>query len=156
MKRCRLIYKSQAAGDFPSNTMLRDIEETARQNNSTHDITGLLLVSGNRFLQVLEGPYTEVNALFSRIVHDKRHRQVELVTFEALETPYFDNWNMRLVDLYDLPKGPRELMAQKYPHDEGSILIPEHIHEIYALLLDAKAICQSTSRPPGDEVVPAA
>lgn len=144
MQRCRLIYKSKSTSDYPSNEEIRDITAKATKHNAEQGITGLLVLSGNCFLQVLEGPYREVNALFSRIMRDPRHEQVELITFEALETHYFDKWHMRLVDLYDLPSGPRELLAGKYPNQDGSIRIPEHIHEVYALLLDAKAICASS------------
>jgi hypothetical protein len=144
MKRCRLIYKSKSTSDFPSNEEIRDITAKATKYNATQGITGLLVLSGNRFLQVLEGPYREVNALFGRIMRDSRHDEIELITFEALETHYFDNWHMRLVDLYDLPSGPRDLFARKYPHEDGIILIPEHIHEVYALLLDAKAVCAAS------------
>jgi hypothetical protein len=141
MNRCRLIYKSKSTSDAPSNAEIRDITAKATKHNAEHGITGLLVLSGNRFLQVLEGPYHAVNALFSKIMRDARHDEIELITFEALETHYFDDWHMRLVDLYDLPSGPRDLFARKYPHEDGSILIPEHIHEVYALLLDAKAVC---------------
>ena len=148
MHRCRLIYKSKSTSDFPSNEEIRAITKTATRHNAEKGITGLLILSGNRFLQVLEGPYHEVNALFCRIMHDPRHEEIELITFEALETHYFDNWHMRLVDLYDLPAGPRELFSRKYASRDGSIRIPDHIHEVYALLLDAKAICTSTPGSP--------
>jgi hypothetical protein len=148
MNRCRLIYKSRSTADYPSNEEIRAITETATRNNADKGITGLLVLSGNQFLQVLEGPYAEVNALFGRIMRDERHEQIELITFEALETHYFDNWHMRLVDLYDLPAAPRRILADKYPHKDGNILIPEHLHEVYALLLDAKAVCVSTPWAP--------
>ncbi|MCB1772984.1 MAG: BLUF domain-containing protein [Gammaproteobacteria bacterium] len=148
MQRCRLIYKSKSTSDVPSNDEIRDIMRTATRHNAEKGINGLLVLSGDRFLQVLEGPYREVNALFSRIVRDPRHQEVELITFEALETHYFDNWSMRLVDLYDLPSGPRELLTKKYTNRNGSITIPDHIHEVYSLLLDAKAACASSPGTP--------
>lgn len=148
MNRCRLIYKSVAKADVPSNSEIRAIAEKASTNNQKNDISGLLLLTGNRFLQVLEGPYREVNALFASIMRDSRHHQIELITFEPLETHYFDKWHMRLVDLYDLPSAPRALLANKYSHEDGSILIPDNLHEVYALLLDARAVCAMADSVP--------
>jgi hypothetical protein len=157
MNRCRLIYKSVAKADIPSNSEIRAIADKASSNNQKNGISGLRLLTSNRFLQVLEGPYREVNALFGTIMRDSRHHQIELITFEPLETHYFDTWHMRLVDLYDLPSAPRELLANKYPHQDGNILIPDNLHEVYALLLDARAVCamadsvskRSSSEPTG-------
>lgn len=143
MKHCRLIYSSTATADVVSNETLRDLATKASKANAEHGISGMLVVSGRRFLQALEGPYREVNALFRSIVRDPRHRDVELVTFEPMDTAYFDGWNMRLVDLYDLAREPRNYLASKYRHEDGTIQIPEHLHEVYGLLLDAKALCLS-------------
>ena len=75
-----------------------------------------------------------------------------LISFEPLESPCFADWDMRLADLYDLPAGPRDVLAAKYAHKNGEIAIPEHLPEIYAFLLDARAICLSTpwQRSAGD------
>ena len=141
MQLCRLIYKSRATDDAMSNHDIRKLVEGAAAANARNRITGLLLLTGDRFLQVLEGPYAEVNQLFVRIVRDSRHQDIELITFEPLETRYFDAWNMHLVDLYDLPREQRALLAAKYRHHDGSLDIPEHLHEVYGLLLDARALC---------------
>lgn len=144
MENCRLIYKSVATTDVVSNESINHLVQQAAQANNARQITGLLLLSGNRFLQVLEGPYSDVNRLFCNIVRDARHRDVELITFEPMESRYFEDWNMRLVDLYELTKYPREFFAAKYQYHEGAILIPERLHEVYSLLLDAKALCLTT------------
>jgi hypothetical protein len=143
MKRSRLIYASTATADVVSNETLNDLADKAAKANTERHITGLLILSGNRFLQVLEGPHRHVNALYRNIVRDPRHHDVELVSFEPVDTAYFDDWSMRLVDLYDLPRQPRDYLAAKYRHKDGNILIPERLHEVYALLLDAKALCLS-------------
>jgi hypothetical protein len=144
MKRSRLIYTSTATAEVVSNETLRDLAGKAASANAERHITGLLILSGRRFLQVLEGPDRHVNALFRNIVRDPRHRDVELVSFEPMDTAYFEDWDMRLVDLYDLPREPRDYLAAKYRHKDGNILIPDRLHEVYALLLDAKALCLSS------------
>lgn len=144
MTKSRLIYKSQATSDVVSNQTLRHLEQEASKNNQQKGITGLLVLIGNTFLQALEGPSIEVTALFADILADKRHHQVELLTFDTAVEPYFEDWNMRLVDLYDMPGEKRALMASKYPSKEGDILVPSDLHKVYAFLLDAKYLCDST------------
>jgi hypothetical protein len=143
MSQCRLIYRSTSSEKVISNEALRDLMRQATDANRASGITGLLILSGNQFLQVLEGPSDAVNQLFGRIMRDKRHKDIQLLTFEQIGPTYFDDWNMYLVDLFDLPKGPREYLARKYPSREGAVLIPERLHEVYALLLDARSICLS-------------
>ena len=141
MSRCRLIYQSTVSDKFMPNTELKSLVERSSENNRALGVTGLLLLSGDHFLQVLEGPSNAVNSLFGRIMADQRHRDVRLLTFEPTGDVYFDEWNMYLVDLFDLPKAPRDYFARKYRSRDGAVEIPERLHEVYALLLDARAVC---------------
>ena len=143
MKQSRLIYTSIATAEVVSNETLRDLSGKAAAANAEHKITGLLILSGNRFLQVLEGPQRMINTLYRNIIRDARHHDVELITYEPISSRYFDDWTMRLVDLYDLPRQPRDYLAAKYRHKDGIIQIPDRLHEVYALLLDAKVLCLS-------------
>ncbi|MFT5468435.1 MAG: hypothetical protein ACI8UO_003544 [Verrucomicrobiales bacterium] len=113
----------------------------AAEHNQRENIAGLLLLAGDQFLQVLEGPADSVNALFQRISRDERHHTTQLISFEPAVESYFEDWNMRLVDLYDLPMEQRRVFMKKYEHDDGVVQIPDKLHEVFALLLDAKAIC---------------
>lgn len=143
MTDCRLIYRSTSSDKVIDNADLRALVRKSAEHNGAAGITGLLLLSGDSFLQVLEGPEQAVNRLFGRIVRDKRHRDVRLLSFEQIGPTYFDHWSMHLVDLFDLPKAPRELLARKYRSREGAVEIPERLHEVYALLLDARHLCLS-------------
>jgi hypothetical protein len=127
-----------------SNETLRDLEAKSSAANAKHGITGLLVLSGNVFLQVLEGTGRDITELFGRIICDKRHQLVELITYETAIERYFDDWNMRLVDLYDLPGDKRALLASKYNSDNGNIVIPSSLHTVYAFLFDVKHFCSST------------
>ena len=82
MKSCRLIYKSISISKVVSNQTLLDLEHKSSERNAKENITGLLILSGNVFLQVLEGSAQAITGLFGRIVSDKRHRQVELISFD--------------------------------------------------------------------------
>lgn len=61
--------------------------------NAVHGVTGLLLYSAGRFVQVLEGDETVVSDLYARIQHDSRHHRVETVQAE-LAARQFTNWSM--------------------------------------------------------------
>jgi hypothetical protein len=139
----RLIYKSIATAEVVSNETLRDLETRAAVANEATGITGLLILSGNVFVQVLEGKAADVTALFARIAADRRHRQVELITFDGIYERGFDDWHMRLVDLHDLPGDKRAFMSDKYKASEGRVVIPEDPCKVQALLLDARYLCIS-------------
>jgi hypothetical protein len=85
-----------------------------------------------------------VTALFGKIIGDKRHHDVELVTFQPIGARCFDEWSMRTVDLYDLPGDRRALMAAKYGEKDGVIAMPDDEHLVHAFLLDARFVCSST------------
>jgi hypothetical protein len=144
MDTCRLIYRSIATAEVVSNETLRQIEETASRNNGSSGVTGLLVLADNVFVQVLEGSPSVVNALYLSIAADKRHRQVQLVTYEPQVQPLFTDWSMRLVDLYDLPGEKRLLMADKYGDGKGGIRVPSELQQVYALLFDARYLCGNT------------
>ncbi|MBK1725098.1 BLUF domain-containing protein [Thiocystis violacea] len=143
MGRSRLIYRSTCTDTFITNEALRALVSKSAENNRALGVTGLLVLSGDQFLQVLEGPDEAVNDLYARIIHDARHHHLRLISYEPIAENYFDDWGMSLVDLYDLPKAAREILMRKYPCEGDAIQFPERLHEIYAFLLDAKTICLS-------------
>ncbi len=140
----RLIYKSIATPEVVSNEILRELESQAAAANAEKDITGLLVLSGNVFVQVLEGSAEVLTALFGRIMQDKRHHQVTLITFQPVVERCFEDWTMSLVDLFDLPGEKRALMQSKYIQEQDDIRLPTEVHEVHAFLLDARCICLSS------------
>lgn len=159
MRLCRLIYKSIATAEVVSNQMLRELEQQAVAANAQRDITGLLVLTGNVFVQVLEGDALALTGLFSTIVGDRRHRAVELLSVQPVGQRLFEDWSMRAVDLYDLPGEKRALMAAKYEGKDGMILVPDEEILLNAFLLDARFVCSSSpwQRDNGsDNAVPSA
>ncbi|EDY84535.1 Sensors of blue-light using FAD family [Verrucomicrobiia bacterium DG1235] len=141
MSICRLIYQSIAFEDILANQALAELQESSSARNRELGVTGLLLLSGDRFLQVLEGESDPVNELFAKIQADPRHHTIRLIDYVNFAERYFDNWGMRLVDLYDLPLQPRQYLMQKYSSSDDTVQIPEQLHRVYSLLLDAKTLC---------------
>ena len=144
MRLSRLVYKSIATEEVVSNQMLRELEQQAIAANAQRDITGLLVLTGNVFVQVLEGGPLELTALFSTIAADRRHRAVELLSVRSVGERLFEDWSMRAVDLYDLPGEKRALMAAKYEGKDGMILVPDEETRLNAFLLDARFVCSSS------------
>ncbi|MEM9017071.1 MAG: BLUF domain-containing protein [Verrucomicrobiota bacterium] len=141
MNLCRLIYKSKTSWDILSNETLTDLATRSARRNSAADITGMLILSGESFLQVLEGPDEAVNRLYAKIMRDELHSEVTLLTYEQIPARSFADWSMRIVDLNDLPIAERNTFRRKYDDTEGYVEIPNDTLRAVALLFDAKAVC---------------
>lgn len=74
----------------PTRTMrpedLESILLTARAHNLSADITGLLILRDDCFIQFLEGPPREIDALMESILADDRHHRVRVHNFPGLIT----------------------------------------------------------------------
>lgn len=149
MPLCRLIYQSQTSWDLLSNALLRDLSLKSSRANAGRDITGLLVLSGETFLQVLEGPSEAVNALYAKLLRDPLHHDLVLISFEQIATRCFEDWSMRVVDLDDLAPSARAFLRSKYREVGGSIAIPEEAAQALALLFDARALCRSEAEIEG-------
>ncbi|MEE2526879.1 BLUF domain-containing protein [Hyphobacterium sp. HN65] len=93
MTLTRMIYVSRAAGALET-AEVDDILEAARINNARLDITGLLLFDGTNFMQLLEGPNSDLQSLFETIAADKRHENVIRILLEDTEERQFPGWSM--------------------------------------------------------------
>jgi hypothetical protein len=80
----------------------------SRKNNPGIGVTGLLCVSDDLFIQVLEGGRDEVCDLFNAIVRDARHQQVRLLVYEEISERQFGNWTMAQVSMTKL--NPSQLL----------------------------------------------
>ena len=89
----RLIYISRARQPVPED-LVETILETARTKNAGRNVTGLLLFDGMNFMQLLEGPSEEVEALFDTIVADDRHGDIVRIVSETGVNRQFPGWSM--------------------------------------------------------------
>ena len=94
----RCLYASRAAAGT-SAAILDDILVQSRRNNPANGITGMLCVSNNVFIQVLEGGRDEVCDLYHAIVRDTGHEQVRLLAYEEITERRFGGWTMGQVNL---------------------------------------------------------
>lgn len=89
----RLVYIS-ARDPLCSDEDIQQILAVSRRNNSPIGITGLLLHSDMRFLQILEGGKKDIKSTYQRIAKDPRHSDSKLVYFEPVKERYFSEWHM--------------------------------------------------------------
>ena len=92
----RLIYASRTAGILTP-LDVRDIVHRSQRNNVKLGITGALLLSNGIFLQCLEGDHLVVNALYHRILLDKRHTDPAVLSFNEIDQRLYAAWSMGLV-----------------------------------------------------------
>lgn len=143
MRLCRLIYKSSTSWELLTNEVLAELANSSEEKNKKRDISGLLALSGESFLQVLEGPEDKVNALYAKIIRDKRHFKVTLTSYEQIAKRNFGEWSMKVVDLSDLPVSTRDIFRKKYQTNGGYPVIPDDSNLLFAMLLDIQAFCKS-------------
>ncbi|WP_295881696.1 BLUF domain-containing protein [uncultured Thiohalocapsa sp.] len=89
----QLCYLSNATRDMQREDLV-DLLSVSRRKNEALGITGLLLYSGDRFIQLLEGEEAAVRELYALISKDERHRDVTLVYEEHVQARTCPDWTM--------------------------------------------------------------
>ena len=92
-----MLYASRAVD--PSPATIEAILAQSRQYNPPSGITGILCYGGGIFLQAIEGGRSAVNTLYGHILRDKRHTDVELLTYEEIAERRFGGWTMGQVNI---------------------------------------------------------
>ncbi|MFM7404603.1 MAG: BLUF domain-containing protein [Erythrobacter sp.] len=90
----RIIYQSLAAPGMDRAELFRLVYH-ARVANQARGLSGFLLFSDQRFLQVLEGRTWKLLATFDKIRRDVRHCNVEVLDERSIPEATFEAWRMR-------------------------------------------------------------
>ena len=124
----RTLYISRSAGPQTS-TMTGSILKTALRFNKVNQITGVLCQGTGFFIQMLEGERSIINQLYSRIIRDSRHKDVEMVSMQEISQRKFSHWSMALIDLSD--SDPMVMMQHPEfdPYSASSELLSQQIDE---------------------------
>jgi len=138
MTSCCLVYRSVAEADVLDADSLSQLANRAASNNRQVGVCGVLVVSDGRFFQVLEGQSKFVNRIYSKIVQDERHHDVELISFESAVKAEFHDWDMKLFKLENIEEHVRELLTKKYPVVDDKIQFVDDAVLMTSLLLDLK------------------
>lgn len=94
----RLIYTSEMAKPLTEGEQ-DALFKVARNNNRHTGITGILCLTDQTCIQVLEGGRQAVSDLYNKIAADSRNKSVCLLVFEEIETRNFGSWSMGRVNL---------------------------------------------------------
>lgn len=90
----QLMFISDSAVDV-SDQLLLDILVRADKNNRARGISGLLLYSQNRFIQLIEARQKQtVEALFAKISKDIRHKNLEVLLRQESSELQIATWAM--------------------------------------------------------------
>jgi hypothetical protein len=73
---------------------IAEILAVSLANNVRDSITGALLCDERWFVQALEGAQSKVSVAFERILRDQRHRDVSLITMQAVTERRYANFAM--------------------------------------------------------------
>ena len=134
----RLIYKSTSTE--PINPMMvKSIEEQSRDYNRCLEVTGILVASQSEFLQVLEGRIEAVNQVYNKILRDKRHMDVTLLSYDLVEGRAFEDWFMKCVAIGLLGRWIDQHLQQKYGEVDAGFSIPRDGQRAFALLYDVRS-----------------
>ena len=93
MKNFQLIYSSQPFGY--NLEILSSILTTSRVNNKKRNITGALICREDIFLQLLEGPKTDIEETYGSIKRDDRHLNVQQLVDRNIDQRLFPAWAMK-------------------------------------------------------------
>ena len=99
----RLTYASRICPGY-GHLQIEGIVSRARSFNGEHGITGVLAFDGLQIMQLLEGPDSEVDALFDRIAADDRHEDIVRLFRDPIAGLHFQEWGMARLPFIDTLK----------------------------------------------------
>ncbi len=73
---------------------IQNILASCQKNNPLLDITGILLYSDTKFIQMVEGEYQVISGLYDKIKLDHRHDQVRMIATSPIKQKSFPSWHM--------------------------------------------------------------
>jgi hypothetical protein len=89
----QLVYVSNRKANC-NQKEIEKILESCKKNNPPLNITGVLLYSDQKFIQLVEGEYKVINDLYDKIKTDPRHDQTRLISMGPIQAKAFPSWHM--------------------------------------------------------------
>ena len=87
----QLIYVSNRACTSHD---IEKILETAQVYNKRHNLTGLLLYTDTKFVQLIEGEKKDLDTLYDKISKDARHTSPCVISTDIILERAFPSWQM--------------------------------------------------------------
>lgn len=132
----RIMYLSTAIVRF-TDEELEELLVIARKNNSTLNVTGLLIIKGRSFLQCLEGPKEAVNEIFEKIKLDKRHNSIIELIEEDEGQRYFPDWSMGYKNINHLDNFQSQKLKDYSSKENATSLSSDDISNIFKEFIEA-------------------
>lgn len=88
-----LVYKSTAIRVF-TDAEIKELLNKARIRNKENNVSGILVYCDGFFLQYLEGPESNLAAIYNSIKKDNRHNNIRELSYKNIEKREFSNWCM--------------------------------------------------------------
>jgi len=95
---CSLTYISNSAVEMNSES-IKVLLNNSRAFNSENNISGILMMLDNKFIQVLEGELELVIDLYTKIEQDPRHKDLLILLNMKIKERTFKDWSMGFVKL---------------------------------------------------------
>jgi hypothetical protein len=73
---------------------IEKILASCKKNNPGLDITGILLYSDTKFIQMVEGSSKTITELYDKIKLDNRHSNPMMISFSPIKDRAFPSWHM--------------------------------------------------------------
>ena len=73
---------------------IEKILASCKKNNPPLNITGVLLYSDAKFIQMVEGDSKVILGLYDKIKADKRHSNCMMISYGAIAEKSFPSWHM--------------------------------------------------------------
>jgi hypothetical protein len=94
----QLVYISHATAPFSEEELVSLLED-CRKKNKAKEITGMMIYLQDRFIQVLEGDYSTIKRLYTKIERDSRHKKISILLEGESDERIFKDWSMGFKNL---------------------------------------------------------
>lgn len=121
----RLIYTGTARPDTAKAAVLALVDKASAFSRATQ-ISGLLVVNGQHFVQVLEGEEEAVFALFERLATDPSHDGLLVIGNEEIAARAFMGWDFCFTRAPVSGVVPTNNVIVEAPR------VPSHVRQIFA------------------------
>jgi hypothetical protein len=135
----RLIYKSHSKTSIDWD-LVNSILESSQKGNTEIGVSGVLLATKQHFLQILEGSFEDVNKLYSSIVQDPMHDEVQLISFTCIENRIFDSWAMHGIGVFNLNPELSRQLKKSYGEENDELRFPTEEWKVLAMIHDIRRV----------------
>jgi hypothetical protein len=89
----QLVYVSNRKSNC-TDAEIQKILESCKKNNPSLEITGVLLYSDTKFIQLVEGNSKVITGLYDKIKGDNRHSNTMMISYGPIKDRAFPSWHM--------------------------------------------------------------